>query len=41
MNKLDGNKATGRILKQVLQENKASQIIRKMNISYSLIRTRA
>lgn len=41
MNKVDGNKATGRILKRVLQENNASQIIRKMNISYSLVGTRA
>ena len=35
-----GNKAKGRILKQVFQENKALQIFRKTNISYPLIRTR-
>ena len=29
-----GNKAKGRISKRVLQENKARQIFRKMNISY-------
>ena len=36
-----GNKAKGRISKRVLQENKARQIPRKMNISYPLIRTGA
>ena len=36
-----GNKAKGRILKRVLQENKARQIFRKTNISYPLIGTRA
>ena len=36
-----GYKAKGRILKQVLQGNKARQIFRKKNISYLLIRTRA
>ena len=36
-----GNKAKGRISKRVFQENKARQIFRKTNISYSLIRTRA
>ena len=35
-----GNKAKGRISKQVFQENKARQIFRKTNISYSLTRTR-
>ena len=35
-----GNKATGRISKRVLKENKASQIFRKTNISYLLIRSR-
>ena len=35
-----GNKAKGRILKRVFQENKARQIFRKMNIFYPLIRTR-
>ena len=35
-----GNKAKGRISKQMLQENKARQIFRKTNISYPLIRTR-
>ena len=35
-----GNKAKGRILKRVFQENKARQIFRKTNISYPLIRTR-
>ena len=35
-----GNKAKGRISKQVFQENKARQIFRKTNISYPLIRTR-
>ena len=34
------NKAKGRILKRVLQENKARQIFRKTNISFPLIRTR-
>ena len=37
---LVGNKAKGRISKQVFQENKARQIFRKTNISYPLIRTR-
>ena len=32
-----GNRAKGRISKQVLQENKARQIFRKTNISYPLI----
>ena len=41
-NDLVGNKAKGRISKRVFQENKASLIFRKTNISYhSLIRTRA
>ena len=31
-----GNKTKGQISKQVLQENKARQILRKMNISYPL-----
>ena len=35
-----GNKAKGRISKRVFQENKARQIFPKMNISYTLIRTR-
>ena len=35
-----GNKAKGRISKPVFQENKARQIFRKTNISYSLICTR-
>ena len=35
------NKAKGLISKRVFQENKARQIFRKTNISYSLIRTRA
>ena len=35
-----GNKAKGRISKQVFQEYKARQIFRKRNISYPLIRTR-
>ena len=35
-----GNKAKERISKRVFQENKARQIFRKTNISYSLIRTR-
>ena len=34
------NKAKGRILKRVLQENKARQIFRKTNISFPLIRIR-
>ena len=34
------NKAKGRISKRVFQENKARQVFRKMNISYSLIRSR-
>ena len=34
-----GNKAKGRISKQVFQENKARQILRKTNISCPLIRT--
>ena len=34
-----GNKAKGSISKRVFQENKARQIFRKTNISYSLIRT--
>ena len=37
---LDGNKAKGRISKQVFQENKTCQVFRKANISYLLIRTR-
>ena len=39
MKQLFGNKAKGRISKRVFQENKARQIFRKTNISYSLIRT--
>ena len=35
-----GNKVERRIWKRVFQENKAHQIFRKTNISYSLIRTR-
>ena len=35
------DKAKGRISKRVLQENKARQILRKTNISYTLIRLRA
>ena len=35
-----GNKAKGRISKQVFQENKARQIFRKKKIFYPLIRTR-
>ena len=35
-----GNKAKGRISKQVLQENKARQIFGRTNISYRLIRTK-
>ena len=35
-----GNKAKGRISKQVLQENKARQIFGRTNISYCLIRTK-
>ena len=35
-----GKKAKGRISKPALQENKARQIYRKINISYPLIRTR-
>ena len=35
------NKVKGRISKRVFQENKASQIFRKMNISYPLICTRS
>ena len=35
-----GNKAKGQISKRVFQENKASQIFQKTNISYFLIRTR-
>ena len=35
-----GNKAGRRISKRVFQENKASQIFRKKNIFYPLIRTR-
>ena len=30
-----GNKTKGRISKRMLQENKARQVFRKMNISYS------
>ena len=37
--KFVGNKGEGRISKWVFQENKARQIFRKLNISYSLIRT--
>ena len=33
--KIVGNKAKGRISEQEFQENKARQIFRKMNISYS------
>ena len=35
-----GNKAKGRTSKRMLQENKASQIFRKTNISYVVISTR-
>ena len=35
--KVVGNKAKGRISKRMFQENKASQIFQKTNISYSLI----
>ena len=35
-----GNKAKGRISRQVLQENKARQILQKKSIFYPLIRTR-
>ena len=35
-----GNRAKGRISKQVFEENKARQIFRKTNISYPLIHTR-
>ena len=38
--KIVGNKAKGRISKQVFQENKARQILRKTNISCPLIRIR-
>ena len=34
-----GNKAKGRILKRVFQENKARQIFAKTNSYYSLLRT--
>ena len=34
---INGNKAKGQIPKRVFQENKACQISRKTNISYSLI----
>ena len=34
-----GNKPKGRISKRVFQENKASQIFLKTNISYPLLRT--
>ena len=34
-----GNKAKGRLFKQVLQENKARQIFQKTNIFHPLIRT--
>ena len=34
-----GNKAKGRLFKQMLQENKARQIFQKTNISHPLIRT--
>ena len=37
---LVGNKAKARISKRMFQENKARQIFRKTNISYSLIHTR-
>ena len=37
--KIVGNIAKRRISKRVFQETKAHQIFRKMNISYSLIRT--
>ena len=37
--KVVGNKAKGRILRRVFQENKARQIFRKTNISYPMIRT--
>ena len=35
-----GNKATGQISKQVLQENEERQIFQKTNISYPLVRIR-
>ena len=35
-----GSKAKGRVSKRLLQENMASQIFRKTNISYPMIRTR-
>ena len=37
--KVVGNKAKGRLLRRVFQENKARQIFRKTNISYPMIRT--
>ena len=37
--KIGGNKGEGRISKRLFQENKARQIFRKSNISYSLIPT--
>ena len=38
--RLVGNKAKGRISKRVFQENKARQIFRKTDMSYSMIHTR-
>ena len=35
-----GNKAKGRISKRVFQENKAQQIFKKSNVSFTLIHTR-
>ena len=35
-----GNKARGRISKRLFEENKARQVFRKTNISYSLVHTR-
>ena len=40
LSELVGNKAKGRISERVFQENKAHQIFRKTNISYTLIRSR-
>ena len=40
LSELVGNKAKGRISEWVFQENKACQIFRKTNISYTLIRIR-
>ena len=40
LSELVGNKVKGRISERVFQENKAHQIFRKTNISYTLIRSR-